>query len=222
MVLLQRLTAEAMLGAPRRSPAQPNHDGTLALYTVSTHAFGDKTSSEVRVMDVDTGSSWRIADAEKVHDVNWVPGPRNDVIFLKSGEKGVTTIGVVSDVRGKENTYSVAEINAPIQALRMRWIEPGRVAFAVVGLVGPDGQLFNDEAAEKKSTIQVYDDFRVRSVSCSLTPLNSNTMLTGTQVERLLESAEVHDLVHHACLRGFSHIPLHGQVEVRRPTASAC
>ena len=68
----------------------PNAGGTLALYTLSTHDFrGDgKTAKEVRVMDLRNGESKQLSDSDKVSDATWVPGSDEDVIYLKSGEKG--------------------------------------------------------------------------------------------------------------------------------------
>ncbi|OAA48415.1 Peptidase S9, prolyl oligopeptidase, catalytic domain protein [Metarhizium rileyi] len=57
MIQVQKLTAEVLLAAPRRSAAIPNHNGRLALYDVSTHKFGDKTVKEVRVIDLQTRQS---------------------------------------------------------------------------------------------------------------------------------------------------------------------
>src|SRR5690606_29514324 len=52
MLVTEKFTPEVMLGAPRRSPAVPNHDGTLALYTVSSYDFAEgKKSKELKVME---------------------------------------------------------------------------------------------------------------------------------------------------------------------------
>jgi hypothetical protein len=166
MLVSKEFTPEVMLSAPRRSPAVPNHDGTLALYSVSTHIFGDKTKQEVRVMDIETGSSTLVTDEDKIHDVNWVPGGENEIIYLKSGEKGLTQVVIVNaGMERVKDSHVVTEINTPIKVLKLKALDDGTVVFMVAGLVGRDGKLFNDEAEEPKSTARVFDDFQVRNVS---------------------------------------------------------
>lgn len=164
MLVAEEFTPELMLGSPRRSPAVPNFDGTLALYNVSTHTFGDKTESELRVMTIESGYSNLLANGDNVHDANWIPGG-NEVVYLQSGEKGLTKIMVIDGTGESKEPYTAAEINAPINTAKVKRLDDGTIAFAVVGLRGDDGELFNDEAVQKKSTAKIYDDFAVRAVS---------------------------------------------------------
>ncbi|PNY25293.1 Dipeptidyl-peptidase 5, partial [Tolypocladium capitatum] len=161
MVHVQKLTAEAMLAAPRRGVAVPNHSGKLALYTLSTHTFGNGTLKEVRVMDLDKGASAQLSADDKVHDALWIPGT-NDVVFLRSGGKGRTQVLVASGEDVATEPYLAAEFNAPVANLKLKKLGDGGVAFMVTGLVGDDGLLFNEETVEKKSTVRVFDSAHVR------------------------------------------------------------
>ena len=163
MLVAEEFTPELMLGAPRRSPAVPNYDGTLALYTVSTHVFGGKTTSELRVMTIESGYSNLLTDQAKIHDANWIPGC-NDVIYLKSGKKGLTQLVVIDGSAISKEPYVAAEINAPISGVKIKRLHDGTLVFAAVGLCGDDGELFNDKAVESKSTARIFDDYYVRVV----------------------------------------------------------
>lgn len=191
-----KLTAETLLAAPRRGAALPNGNGKLALYSLSTHKFGDKTLKEVRVTDVETASSWQISDNEKVHDANWIPGGKDDIIYLRSSEdekdkgktdgekkskdggedkkddkkdkdsrKGRTEVVVANGAAASKEHYVIADINAPISNLKLKALDDGSVAFVVKGLIGPDGSLYNYEAADKKHTGRIFDNPRIVNVS---------------------------------------------------------
>lgn len=165
---VEKLTPEALISAPRRGPPVPNSNGTLALYTQSTHKIGDKTLQEVRVMDIHTASSKQLSDNDKVQDANWIPGSKDQVLYLKSGEKGRTEVVVANGADVSEEHYVAAEIDAPVSALKLKALEDGSVAFVVVGQVGNDGSLHNEQAVENKSSGRVFDTSRVRFVSLSI------------------------------------------------------
>ena len=162
----QKLTAEALLSAPRFSPIIPNHDGTLGLYTVSTHKFGEGTTKELQVIDIKRGISQVLSTDDRVHDVNWIPdSSSDDVFYLRSGEKGKTQV-FVADARDLSKKHSqVTELDAPISNLKLKKLDGEAIIAAVfTGLVGEDGGLYNDEAIEKKSTARVFDNCNIRVV----------------------------------------------------------
>lgn len=167
---MNRLTAETLLAAPRRGDAVPNASGRLALHTLSTHKFGDRTHKEVRIMNVKTGHSSQFSDDENVHDAAWIPGTTgDDIVYLRSGgddRKGRTEVVVASAVYVTKEHYTIADIDAPIADLKLKALGDGSVAFVVTGLVGKDGSLFNDQKARHKSTGRIYDTPRAVVVSC--------------------------------------------------------
>ncbi|KAF9874649.1 oligopeptidase family protein [Colletotrichum karsti] len=164
MRVAKDFTPDVLLSAPRRGSAVPSPDGTLILYTQSTHSFEDnKTVKEVRLMDIESGASDQLTDDDKVHDAQWLPGTKTDVIYLKSGEKGTTQIWIANGDDPAKEHYVAGEYDAPITALKLKALDDGSVAFVVAGLVGPDGGLFNDETEEKKkSTARIFDGPKVR------------------------------------------------------------
>ena len=164
MVQLQKLTPGTLLAAPRRGAAIPNRNGQLALHTVSTHQWGDKTIGEVRVMDLQTCQSSVISSDDKVHDSLWLPGADDDIVYIKSADKGISLVYIASATDLQKEHYLAAEINAPVANLKLKQLDDG-VAFVVTGLVGDDGELYNEEVVEKKSTGLVYDTVNVRIVS---------------------------------------------------------
>lgn len=161
---VQKLTAETLLSAPRRSPAVPNRNGTLALFTVSTHMFGKGTANEVRVMDIKTGSSQQLSTDEKVHDALWIPGTDDQVIYLRSGDGGNTQVFVASAKDTERKHDMVAELKAPVAHLKLKLFKDGSVVFVVTGLVGENGELYNEEVVARKSTARVFDTPNVRMV----------------------------------------------------------
>lgn len=176
MVQTQRLTAEAMIAAPRPGPAVPNSAGTLALFTVSTHNFDDgKTVKEARVMNLigdDAGESVQLWQDDKVTEAVWIPEQAtSEVIYLKMEDKAVTRVLIANaEDPGKEH-YTVGTIDAPVSTLKLKALADGSIAFVVAGAVGKDGKLFNPEAVKKRSTGRIYDTTDIRDVSePSITP----------------------------------------------------
>ena len=167
MLIAPKFTPEVLIEAPRRGVAVPNHDGTLALYTVSTHTIGKDTLREVRVMNIETGDSVQISNDSKVHDANWLGDNSNLIIYLKSGEKGATLVVIANADQPSEEPYTVEEIPASITGLKVKELDDGSIALAVVGLVDSDGNLFNEKTVKTHSSVRVYDTYRTRYVSSS-------------------------------------------------------
>lgn len=151
---------------PKRSPAVPNHDGTLALLDVSKHTFGNGTAKELVVMDIASGSFNTVAEGNEIHDANWLGDGSNAILFLKDGEKGATLIMVANANKPENPPYVAGEINGRVQAVRLKPLEDGNIAIAVVGLATPEsGNLYNEVTApQKASTGKIYTNFRVRLV----------------------------------------------------------
>jgi hypothetical protein len=165
MVTVQKLTAEVLIESPRRGPAVPNYNGKFVLYTVSTHKIGGKTVKEVRVLNLLKGTSARLTDDDKVHNTNWIPGT-SDIIFLRSGEKGKTTVLIADGSDVSKEIYIAGELEGPAGNIKLKLLEDGTVVFMVTGLVGEDGLLYNEHAHKCLSTGRLFKTDNVRSVSC--------------------------------------------------------
>lgn len=91
-VRTNKLDPQVLLSAPRRSSAIPNSNGTLALFSVSTYNFHSHSkSAEIRVLDLKTGHSKILCDELNCSEQTWL-GEKNLVLWLKSGEKGTTSL----------------------------------------------------------------------------------------------------------------------------------
>ena len=168
MVIRQKLTPEAFLSAPRRGPAVPSPSGELAFFTVSTHTFGEGTKKEVMLMELDTGVQWPISEDDKVSDIKWIPGSQDQLAWLRPGDEGQTEVAVVAASSEKESepdSYVAATIPASVSAWKLKQLKDGSIAVAIVALSGKNGELYNEETAEKKaSSVRVYKTYRVREV----------------------------------------------------------
>lgn len=91
-VRTHKFTPELLLSAPRRSAAVPNKDGTLAIYSVSTYCFrAHKKSVEIHLLNLKTGDI-RVLNADvEASEPTWL-GDENSILFIKSGEKGTTSL----------------------------------------------------------------------------------------------------------------------------------
>jgi hypothetical protein len=170
MVLTERFTPETFLSLPRRGVIDPNANGTLGLYSVSTHESGKGTKKEWRVMELASGKSFQLTDDEKVHDVKWVPGSDKTVIWLRSVEGGITKVIITHLADGglDGEPEHVGSIEGPVEALKLKTVDDCSIAVAVVGLADSEGGIYNpeDEKNRQLSTARIYDDIIVREV-CS-------------------------------------------------------
>lgn len=171
MRLAEKFTPEVLIEAPRRGPALPNIDGTRAIFSTSQHSIGEDTLKEVKILDLRTGESHVLTANVKAHDFTWLTAEL--VAFLEPGEKSGETqlrIAKCTDQRSVigEEPYTVATFSGPVDSLKLKSLDDGSVALAVVGRVDSGGHLFNEEAQRKTSSIRVYDNFNVRFVSLLL------------------------------------------------------
>lgn len=141
------------------------------------------------MMDIGSGSSWLLTDDDEVHDVKWLPDHDGTIAWLRSATNGFTQLVVVciGNTGELKDHYTAAEFDAPVQHLKLKGLD-GWIVFAVVGLAGKDGSLYNEETTGKMSTARIYDDLNVRGVCTSRTnklvssvtsPVNMETALVG-------------------------------------------
>ncbi len=170
--------SRVLLSAPRRSPAVPNADGTLALYTLSTYSFeSHKRTSEIRLLDLANGQSTLITNDEDASEPNWL-GHGNQIIWLKKEENGHTKLIQGSADNAGQNQI-VADVPGSISGIKLKVLEDGKTAIAVVGMARPDGRLYNAEDKPKKySSGLVYDSVMVRHWDKYVTP-NRNAIWYG-------------------------------------------
>lgn len=163
MVLVPKFTPELLVSAPRRGPAIPNHDGTLALFTQSTHTIGEeKTLKEIRVLNIQTGQSDQLVEDEKAFDAHWLGDGTNSVVYLKSGGEGVTWVMIADAGNPSRDAYVADDIQAPVKCLKIKALKDGSIAFVVAGLADENGDVYNEESHKKLHTARVYDQYFLR------------------------------------------------------------
>lgn len=80
-----------MISAPRRTPAIPNTQGTLAIYLSTAYSFEDqKKTSKISLLDCASGESRDIYEGADVHDAVW--GFEDQVLWLQKGDNGTTDL----------------------------------------------------------------------------------------------------------------------------------
>lgn len=171
----RKLTAEALIQAPRRGPGIPNHDGSQILFTSTTHTIGHGTARELYVMDTSSQHCKLLTDDSDVHDANWIPWT-SDVIYLKSAQDGTTRTYVTTASNFPNNTFLVATFGAALSNLKLELLQDECVAFVVTGLVGADGSLYNEHASKTIGTGRLYttDSVRIVSITYSISILALN------------------------------------------------
>ena len=175
-----------LLSAPRRSSASPNSAGNLAVFTVGTYSFEThKKTSEIKVLDISTGQSTLITNEEKTSEPNWL-GESNELLWLRSGEKGVTHL-IIGSADEAGQSYTAATVPAPISDVKLKALGEATIAIAVTGKALPDGSLYNPENEVKAYTTgKVYDNLMVRHWDKYVTP-NKNAIWHG-----ILQRAKPH------------------------------
>ncbi|KAI0486158.1 prolyl oligopeptidase [Xylaria cf. heliscus] len=159
-MIVGKFTPEVLISAPRRGPAIPNYDGTLALYTESTHIDGINRKA-FYLLDVATGVSSRILHDDHAYEPTWLGDGTNTIIYLRSGGMGITFI-VTLDVGYSPLEPSVAgHLRAPVHGLKTKALGHETLAFAVLGNVDADGKLLNT-CGGKAHGGRVYDSFLLR------------------------------------------------------------
>ncbi|KAL8346905.1 hypothetical protein RB598_000662 [Gaeumannomyces tritici] len=186
MVVKQKLTPESFLSAPRRSVAVPNQDGSLALFTVSRHAFGvceergGETAQDLVVVSLESGDTYTLSSDPGVHDAVWIPGGKHasgagPLLWLESVARGQgdgeTRMRVMMprpasstpEAESIGSRYVAGVIPAPVRALKLCALEDGSVACAVVAKVAPDGSMLNSAPVSKSlSTARIYDGWEMQ------------------------------------------------------------
>ena len=131
-----------LITAPRPSPAIPNDDGTLVLYTVSTYDLEThKESKEVKTLEVKTGKASLFTDDTKNTSFQWLT--KSLLLWQREGdgEKTELWIGHIDKEQGKsvmrDNSIiilmSTAKIDHIMQAQSLQALTTSRQRSLVMG-----------------------------------------------------------------------------------------
>ncbi|KAF7519151.1 hypothetical protein G7054_g13179 [Neopestalotiopsis clavispora] len=141
-------TPELLISTPRRGPAVPNSDGSLALFSQSAHAIGGKTTKGYFLLNIESGSTDQLITDESATNAVWLGHDNHTVLFLSREENGITLIMTVDASDRSAAATKIGQIDAPVSDLKVKALKDGSVALIVVGLVGTDGALYNKEQQE--------------------------------------------------------------------------
>ncbi|KAI0103629.1 prolyl oligopeptidase [Nemania sp. FL0031] len=141
-MIAEKFTPEVLISAPRRGPAIPNHNGTLALYTESTHIDG-RDRKEFHLLDIATGVSRRILHDDLAYEPTWLGDGTNTVVYLRRGGMGVTFILTIDVDKSSLEPSIAGHIRVPVRCLKTKALGTGILAFTVVGYADTDGRLLN-------------------------------------------------------------------------------
>jgi hypothetical protein len=99
-----------MLQAPRRGPAVPSGDGSLAIFSSKTYSFKDhKYIKEWNILDIKSGKTTPLASVSDASEIVWVGGKTTDTLaYLKPSDdpvKGSTELWVANIDNVEETAY---------------------------------------------------------------------------------------------------------------------
>ena len=166
-----KFTPQVLLSAPRRSAGVPNPSATKVLYTTSTYSFSSHEKElELRVLDVGTGESTRLAHNDDISDLNWLDDDK--FVCLQAEKDGRTSVFWASmeecgkGVEKGRSHYVAGSIDAGAGDLKVVKLnaEGTEFGFVVSAKASPDGTLHSLEKSKKKtqSTGLLYDSLFVR------------------------------------------------------------
>lgn len=160
-MIVEKFTPEALVSAPRRGPAIPNHDGTLAFYTESTYT-GGKSQKAIHLLNIATGTSSLILRDDRAYEPSWLDNGTNTIVYLRGGCMGLTFVLAIDVDRFPLEPLVAGHVSAPVQCLKTRLLGDGTIAFTVLGYVGTDGRLRNTDHREVHGG-RVYSSSQLRN-----------------------------------------------------------
>jgi len=169
-MLVEKLTPEVLVSCPRRSPAVPSHDGSLALYNQETYEPGGTIRHEIRVINIETSNSWVAVSDNRAYDAVWLEQDgRHCIVYLKGGELGMTWLMFKDVDRLSDAAVVLGPIPGYVRGLKLKRLRDDSIGLAVIGLANSEGSLYNPELERMPShSAQVFDSCQVRDVSAYL------------------------------------------------------
>ncbi|KAI1394031.1 prolyl oligopeptidase [Hypoxylon trugodes] len=139
------LTPETFALAPIMGPAQPSHDGTRALYTVSRYTKLSGEFKEIWIMEISTGNSYKILQRAKIYNVTWLGDDSRTIIFFNSGSP--TEFHAIN--MANQLSYCIGIFPMSVFSFKTKPLPNGSVAVVAVG----EG---TEEFAKSPHTAKIY------------------------------------------------------------------
>lgn len=142
--------------------------GDLAAYSVSTYSFETHTkTSEIRVLNVNSGQSRLITKEKDASDPNWLND--NDLLWLVPDQN--STKIVIGNAAQSVDHYVATTVPAPISDIRVQKVSEAKYAIAFAAKAKRDGSLFRpQEEQSPHSSAKLYDHVFVRHWDTYVTP----------------------------------------------------
>ncbi|KAI1170030.1 dipeptidyl-peptidase-like protein V precursor [Nemania sp. FL0916] len=157
-----------MLAAPRRSTANVNPSGKLALFTSTTYDWdAAKSSTTWQLLEVASGKIKEAPFGSDVSEVVWIGDTDTSILYI-NGTNDKVAGGVTlytADLGAKKFSPTlVASLEAPFQGLKAVQTKSGDINFVVNTLARwNDGSAYNPELASTPLTSgTVYDNNYIR------------------------------------------------------------
>jgi len=168
-----------MLSAPRVSPAIPNPNGTLAVFSQRSYSFDtDSWSGGLYLLPIELelkAISTAIVNDSAASDPTWLDDRTILYILTKKGESSLRTYDTNS---GKD--VEIESFNGAIGDLKTLSIDKETVRFAFSAKVTPHGDIVRANETEPSNAL-VYDKIWVRHWDEWITQ-NKNSLFSGTLV----------------------------------------
>ncbi|ORY04573.1 Alpha/Beta hydrolase protein [Clohesyomyces aquaticus] len=161
-------TPEQMLAAPRRSTANVNPSGELALFTSTRYNWTThKASTTWQLLNISSGNITEAPFDSEVSEVVWVGSSKTSILYINGTNEeipGGVTLYTADLGEAKFAPKLVASLNAPFAGLKAIKTESGALNFVVNCLAyANNGSAYNPDLATKPlSTGQLYDANFVR------------------------------------------------------------
>ncbi|OTA69136.1 alpha/beta-hydrolase [Hypoxylon sp. EC38] len=159
---IEKLTPEAFVSIPWRGPAIPNHDGTLALYETTKYTYPIDPNHQIRVMNIATGDSRMLCEDGYYYDANWVGDKSNMIICLRTAGPKSTQVVMIDIDKSPIERVPVGYFPTDAESLKVRPLQDGSIAVAVVGRVdhrGDPDDLVASSSESPKHTGRIFDTY---------------------------------------------------------------
>ncbi|KAL8684556.1 MAG: hypothetical protein Q9224_006276, partial [Gallowayella concinna] len=185
--LVNAITPEGMLAAPRRGVAQANPSGDFAIYTKTNYSFEDQQATTVwEQLNLKSGGISTWTTDSNITEVVFVGPSSTSILYINAtneeGDGGISLY--TADATRLSSAKFVASLPAPFSGLKAVATKSGDIHFLMFASAYPNGTAYNADLAETPaSTARIYTDIYVRHWDAYLTP-QRNAVFGGILTKR--------------------------------------
>lgn len=170
--VVQAITPEGMLAAPRRGVPQVNPTGEFAIYSNTNYSWSThKTSTVWNKLNLTSGEVSVWSTDTSISEVAFLGN--SSIVYINgtnaAGDGGISLY--TADANNLSGARLAASIPAPLAGLKAVQSASGDIHFLLYGMAFPNGTAYNAETATaSRSTARIYDSIYVRHWDTYLTP----------------------------------------------------